>query len=106
MITSGPLLEKLVNILKPFEEMTRELTRDVMCASFVIPAVQLIVKSLDSADDRGVKAMKEELATSMKRHFPSLENNKNLSCATLLDPRFKTRFFKDKDTTDNAIAHL
>lgn len=100
------VLEKLNNILKPFEEMTKELSRDTACASIVIPAVRLIVCALETVSDEGVQTTKAELLGSMRRRFGNVEENMLLTAATVLDPRYKQRFFKHGDTLDTTKDYL
>ena len=46
-----------------------------------------------NTDDSGICTMKRELLHSLKLRFNIIEENKQLSLVTFLDPRFKDRFF-------------
>ena len=39
--------------------------------------------------------MKAQLLHSLKSHFSGVEENKELSLATILDPRYKDKLFSD-----------
>ena len=41
--------------------------------------------------------MKAEMKSSLIRRFADIEDNEKLTVATLLDPRFKDKFFSDTD---------
>ena len=49
-------------------------------------------------DDRGVQTMKGEMIRSLKTRFAGIEDNILLSVATIVDPRFKDRFFSSTIT--------
>ena len=45
----------------------------------------------------GLMGLKNDLISSMKRRYPSVEANLTLACATILDPRFKDLPFQSQD---------
>jgi len=62
--------------------------------SMVIPTIRVLLKSWEKEnDDRGVQTMKNEMMKSVKDRFTGIEDNYLLSVATIVDPRFKDRFF-------------
>ncbi len=83
------LLEKMVNVLAPFEEMTRQVSSSDALASDVIPAVtvlqRLLLKQMD--EDHGIKTMKSTLHDALQRRFSNMEQNPLYCIASLLDPR-------------------
>ena len=62
--------------------------------SVIIPYVRILKRTLEkNTDDSGIGTMKTELLLSIKLHFTGIEENKVISLATYLDPRFKDKFF-------------
>ena len=54
------LANKVVHLLQPFEEATREASGDYTSASVIIPIVNSLKRSLSTtSDDRGITAMKQ-----------------------------------------------
>ena len=59
--------------------------------SLVIPFVKMLSKTLQKHhNDSGVRTMKSEI---LNRRFCDIGDNQHLVLASLLDPRFKNRFF-------------
>ena len=88
------IIDKVVTVLKPVEEITQSISTAAASISVVIPFVKALKRSLeDSSDDRGVQTMKKEMLSSLNRRFRDIENNETLVLATLLDPCFKDKFF-------------
>ncbi|XP_073470760.1 zinc finger BED domain-containing protein 4-like [Aquarana catesbeiana] len=101
------LMEKMVNILAPFEEMTRQVSCSDAFASDVIPAVTVLQKVLAKVDeDQGIKTMKSTLLAALQKRFSDTERNPLYCIATLLDPRYKDRFFCNSDTSREAKEML
>ena len=54
----------------------------------------MLTKSLEKHhDDQGVQNIKLEMLHSLKRRFCDVETNEALILGTILDPRFKDKFF-------------
>jgi len=88
------LLKKCIDVLSPIEEITNSISANLASISIIIPYVRILIKTLEKhADDGGIRAMKAELLHSIKSRFSGIEENKILSVATILDPRFKEKFF-------------
>jgi hypothetical protein len=104
--TAWGLLEKTVDLLRPFEEMTRELSKASACISVVIPAVQLLYNLLGSMPDSGVGSMKDCLLDGLKVRFDNASKNIVLTAATFLDPRYKEKYLADPEATKSAIAAM
>ncbi|XP_051794286.1 zinc finger BED domain-containing protein 4-like [Acanthochromis polyacanthus] len=100
------LFEKTLSVLAPFEELTRKMSSRDALASEVIPAVTVLMRLLTNETDKdhGIKAMKETLA--VKRRLGDGETNPMYCIATLLDPRYKDRFFSNTDTATEAKEML
>ena len=76
------------------EEITQFVSKETATLSMVIPFVRVLLRSWEKEeDDRGIQTMKHQMAQSLKYRFAGIEDNKLLCLATLLDPRFKAKFF-------------
>uniref|UniRef100_H2ZYZ9 DUF4371 domain-containing protein n=1 Tax=Latimeria chalumnae TaxID=7897 RepID=H2ZYZ9_LATCH len=88
------LLEKIIQILQPFKEATCLCSADSASISLVIPTIKMLTMSLNSMEnDSRVKTMKETLLHEMDQCFSYYAKNPIYSMATLLNPRFKNKFF-------------
>ena len=88
------LAAKVVAALSPVEEVTKSISADAASISVIIPFVKLLSKAFnDHQNDRGIRTMKSEMDLSLKRRFEKIEDNEKLIVATLVDPRFKEKFF-------------
>ena len=81
-------------VLEPVEEITQVISKETATLSMIIPFVQVLLRTWErEEDDRGIRIMKLEMIKSLKSRFAGIEDNKLLCLATLLDPRFKDKFF-------------
>ena len=82
-------------IMAPIEEVTRSISADAAAVSVSIPFVHILSKTLSqNHEDSGARTMKNEMKSLLMRRFSDIEENeKLLIVATLLDPRFKDKFF-------------
>ena len=96
-LTSNQLdiINKVITVLTPVEEITQSISSDASSASVIIPFTRALRKHLEDHDeaDRGVRTMKEQMLTSLNRHYRNIETNEAVALATLLDPCFKDRCF-------------
>lgn len=80
--------------MSPVEEITRSIFADLASISVIIPYVRILKRTLEkNTDDSGIRTMKTALLHSIKLCFTGIEENKVLSLATYLDPRFKDKIF-------------
>ena len=88
-------LMRRVDILSPIEEIMPSISSDLASISIVIPYNKILTKMLEKNDnDSGIHTMKGELIKFyLKSHFAGIEERKELCLATLLDSRFKDKFF-------------
>ena len=96
------LMEKVLRLLQPFEEYTKLVSKNNPCISEVIPAVTMLKKFLSRDDGEktaGVRTMRDELSSALERRFETALINKCFVLATMIDPRFKTKFCKDDGRT-------
>jgi len=76
------------------EEVTQSISKDTATLSVVIPNIRVLLRPWEKQDnDQGIRTMKGEMIKSMKSRFAGIEENRLLSIATILDPRFKDKFF-------------
>ena len=88
------LMRRCVDILSPIEEITHSISSDLASISIVISCIKILTKALEkNGNDSGICTMKGELIKSFKSCFAGIEERKELCLATLLDPRFKDKFF-------------
>uniref|UniRef100_H2ZWC6 HAT C-terminal dimerisation domain-containing protein n=1 Tax=Latimeria chalumnae TaxID=7897 RepID=H2ZWC6_LATCH len=101
------LLEKIIQILQPFEEATCLCSADSASISLVMPTIKMLTMSLNSIEnDSGIKTMTETLLHEMDLCFSYYAKNPIYSMTTLLDPRFKNKFFPSDALAKKAISDL
>ncbi|XP_065109329.1 zinc finger BED domain-containing protein 4-like [Paramisgurnus dabryanus] len=98
------LLEKIITVLAPFEELTKEVSSSSAFASDVIPSVSVLKRILTQQNeaDEGIKTMKSTLLEAVNRRFRDVESTPLYSVATLLDPRYKDRYFTNAECSRHA----
>ena len=88
------IVGKVITALSPIEEITKAVSANAASVSLIIQFVRMLSKTMEKhQDDKGVQTMKSEMLASLKRMFSDTEKNKCLVIATLIDPRFKDKFF-------------
>jgi len=88
------VLKNAVSLLEPFEEATKYVSLASSCTSDTIPILAGLKKRLQTTNnDAGVKTMKAALLDALCSRFQVVEENPVYTLASLLDPRYKTRFF-------------
>ena len=88
------LVKKCVDILSPIEEVTCSISAELASISIVIPYIRVLKRTLEmNEDDSGVRTMKGQILHSLKSRFAGIEEREELALATMLDPRFKDKFF-------------
>ena len=85
------LIEKLLNLLKPFESITKEISSSKCFISVGIPMVTTLKLciSKDGEHFSGLSTVREALLKRLEERFSSFNSNENYFIATMLDPRFK-----------------
>ena len=92
------LIRKVIATLKPVEEITKMISSDAAAASVLIPFLRALEKSLTKHhDDSGIQTMKAEMLSSLKQRFADVEQHEELIIATALDPRYKEKFFHNRN---------
>ena len=89
------LMNKIINAHPLIEEVTKSISADAASISVIIPFIRIITKTLDDHhEDSGICTMKSEMRKSLGKRFAGAERNEKLTIATMLDPRFKNKFFQ------------
>jgi len=97
VLTASQLIiaTKVINILSPIEEITRNISAESASMSQVIPLVRALTKALEKeVEDNGVHSMKNKMFDSLCSRFDDIEDKDFLVLATLLYPRIPR--YKDK----------
>ncbi|XP_073715900.1 zinc finger BED domain-containing protein 4-like [Misgurnus anguillicaudatus] len=102
------LMKKTADVLSPFEELTRDVSRETATAADVIPAITVLrrVLSREDDDDQGIKTMKRTLLEAVEKRCADIETEPLFYIATLLDPRYKDGFFTKSANLLHAKEHL
>lgn len=110
------LVQKIVQLLSPFEEITKEASNRTSTISMIIPTIlalklflsKAVQSNFDISDFSGILTTVEQFSESVETRFSSYLNDKNLCLSTFLDPRFKFKFQKNdmENTIKNWILHL
>ncbi|KAJ8912831.1 hypothetical protein NQ315_014414 [Exocentrus adspersus] len=87
-------------LLRPFEEITKQISSSESIFSDVIPCITMLNRYLSETQVFGLGSMKTSLEEGLRNRFIDIENNKYYYIATILDPRFKLKFFS---TADQAV---
>ena len=92
--TQLELAKRIVVVLSPVEEITQSISKETATLSVVIPNIRVLLRAWEkNHDDQGICSMKGEMIKSLKSRFVGIKENRLLSLATILDPRFKDKLF-------------
>ncbi|KAF9411122.1 hypothetical protein HW555_009984 [Spodoptera exigua] len=93
-------IQKFVQLMQPFEEITRNLSSSQISISSVIPLIQVLKITLQQEETKPntteqfinfITKLRDELNSSAR--FGNLVENDKYTIATYLDPRYKSHFF-------------
>jgi hypothetical protein len=89
------LIENVLSLLAPFEQLTREISSAKASAADVIPSLAALMRLLkkEVETDHGVKTMKTALSEALDRRFSQTDTDPLFCIASVLDPRYKDNFF-------------
>ena len=105
--TQLDLAIKVIKVLEPIEEITKSVSEELACISVIIPLIRALTKTLGQGDDdHGVYRMKAEMLQSIEKRFADVEEEELLVLATMMDPRFKDKFFSGAVNRQNAKKML
>ena len=94
---------KVIEVLTPVEEITKNISADTAPISVIIPLIRVLHKTLQQNDgDIGVCGMENGMLTSLQRRFAKIEEIDFL----LLDPHFKDKSFSNVTFRRNAPTLL
>src|ERR1700755_1014152 len=94
------IIEKVVQLLSPFEDISKESSNRTSTISMIIPTILdlrlfLLKATKRTGEFSGIISTVEEFSASIEKRFASYVNEIFLFLATFLDPRFKLKFQKD-----------
>ncbi|CAG4988532.1 unnamed protein product [Parnassius apollo] len=91
---------KFVQLMKPFEEITRNLSNSEVSISSVIPLIQVLMTTIQQEETKPdtseqfqnfTRRLRDELNSSAR--FGELSKDYKYTIAKYLDPRYKSNFF-------------
>ncbi|XP_061129317.1 zinc finger BED domain-containing protein 4-like [Syngnathus typhle] len=88
------LIENILSVLDPFEQLTKEISSFDASVADVIPLIAALKRLLSKEveTDHGVKTIKSTLLESVKRRFTESNDDPLHFIATVLDPRYKDHY--------------
>src|ERR1700755_3332309 len=94
------IIEKVVQLLSPFENISKESSNRTSTISMIIPTILalrlfLLKATKPTGEFSIIISTVEEFSASTENRFASCINEKFLCLATFLDPRFILKFQKD-----------
>ena len=93
--TQWGIMEKMITLLKPFEQLTRDISSAEATAADVIPGVVSLTQLLAKMDesDKGVQTAKHTLLEAVSKRFNGVQTEPLYAIATMVDARYKDRYF-------------
>lgn len=91
------LVENMISLLAPFEELTQQISLSTASAADVIPSIRALTRLLEKTaeTDQDAKTSKATLLEAVQKRFRDIESERLYTIATVLDPRYKDRYFPD-----------
>ena len=107
-VSDWKLLKNIHKVLEPFKDATNRLSGASACISEYIPTVTCLLKSLEinNISDEGVKGLKKRLVENLTSRTAYIEETETYFLATILDARFKDKFFRSNEKKERAIDIL
>lgn len=105
--TQWGILDKMTNLLEPFEQLTKYISSTEATAADVIPAVMSVTRLLAKFDesDKGVQTAKHTLLKAICNRFNGVQGEPLYAIATMVDARYKDCYF-DSDKKEEALNML
>ena len=102
------LIENVVDTLKPFQEITLEISKANATISSIIPAVRVLKLSLndENQNSQGISTLRETMMKSIEKRFDNIEHCSTLGIACLLDPRYKACPFQSTTAKSEMMNEL
>ncbi|KAM8709529.1 hypothetical protein ACLKA7_016349 [Drosophila subpalustris] len=106
--TDWILLEKVLPILQPFYEVTVEVSSEKNVTLSTVLLITKIMQSIMSKPftDFAELELTRIIKSEMMMRFGDIEKNFIYAESTILDPRFKSRGFKNEDNFKDAVRNL
>uniref|UniRef100_A0A915NVT9 BED-type domain-containing protein n=1 Tax=Meloidogyne floridensis TaxID=298350 RepID=A0A915NVT9_9BILA len=99
--TEWEKLRKIIDLLRSLHTITKEMQGRNMSASSIIPFYSWLKNELKkTTDDLDTDLARTGMIERLENLMEPWKRNKNLVLATLLDPRYKLRFFERSDLED------
>ncbi|XP_073710442.1 zinc finger BED domain-containing protein 4-like [Misgurnus anguillicaudatus] len=94
-IQQWTLIENMMTILDPCEQLTRDISSSTATVADVIPSIVALKRLLNKtvATDHGVKTSKTTLLQAIEQRFSHIYGEPLFYLATILDPRYKDCYF-------------
>ena len=89
-------VDKFIELLKPFYEMTMKLNKDRSILSEIIPLSYGTRSQLADQSCSGMETTQEAYLASLNQRFDEYENIQFCTFATTLDPRYKLHIFQEE----------
>ncbi|KAL2095534.1 hypothetical protein ACEWY4_007682 [Coilia grayii] len=101
--TQWGIMEMMITLLEPFEQLTRDVSFAEATAADVIPGVVSLTRLLAKTDesDQGVQTAKHTLLEAVSKRFDGVQTEPLYAIATMVDDRYKDRYF-DPDKKEEA----
>ena len=102
------IIKHLTDVLKFFCEATLDLSYNDARISIIIPLLSLLNRKLQvrcENEDETVANMRSALHESLNKKFSYVKGHPSLMAATLLDPRFKSKYLTS-DEVDIAMSEI
>ncbi|XP_060764433.1 zinc finger BED domain-containing protein 4-like [Neoarius graeffei] len=101
------LIENMLTILDPCEQLTKNISSATATAADVIPSIEALRRLLNRtvATDHGIKTSKSTLLEAIEQRFSHIYTESLFFLATVLDSRYKDCYF-DQATKREAIEAL
>ena len=100
------IIRELVEILRPFEAVTREMSAELYISISKIIPLSRALQRLTVVYTGASGDLSHRLTVNMRRRFLNMEGNILLAGSTLLDPRFKKLAFSDQGAADKAARSI
>jgi hypothetical protein len=100
--------EEVIRILDVFDRATFVASSSQVTISEIIPLVNSTINALQNFKSTlgSIQRFRNDLLTSLKRRYQSVETEKLYALGTILDPRFKGSVFLSKENLEQAKSTL
>ncbi|XP_036142944.1 zinc finger BED domain-containing protein 4-like [Monomorium pharaonis] len=102
-------LKEMISIMRPIERAITEISGEAYpTCSIIIPLVRCMNVTIyfNKPDTQIGITFKEKLQSAINNRCKNFENNKIMSIATILDPRFKKLHFEKSLAAATAVQHI